>query len=51
MTVDYRGAKTVYVRTTGYDKNIFTCVLAILEMAPMVIFKGKDYRREITHQT
>jgi len=45
MTVDYRGAKTVHMRTTGNDKNRFTCVLAILadgtKLPPMVIFKGK----------
>ena len=45
MTVDYRGAKTVHMRTTGNDKSRFTCVLAILadgtNLPPMVIFKGK----------
>jgi len=56
MTVDYRGAKTVHIRTTGNDKNRFTCVLAVLgdgtKLPPMVIFKGKrlqkgDYPQDV----
>ena len=44
LTIDKRGAKTVQVRTTGNDKNRFTCVLTILadgtKLPPIVIFKG-----------
>src|SRR5438128_2291609 len=49
MTVDYREAKTVHIRTTGNDKNIFTCVLAVLgdgtKLPPTVIFKGKRLQK------
>jgi hypothetical protein len=49
MTVDYKGAKTVHIRTTGNDKNRFTCVLAVLgdgtKLPPMVIFKGKRLQK------
>jgi len=49
MTIDYRGAKTVHIRTTGNDKNRFTCVLAVLadgtKLPPMIIFKGKRLQK------
>ncbi|CAG8816720.1 5721_t:CDS:1, partial [Racocetra fulgida] len=45
LTVDYRCAKTVQIKTTGNDKNQFTCVLAVLansiKLLSMVIFKEK----------
>ena len=54
MTVDYKGAKTVHIRTTDNDKNRFICVLAALGDAqnflPWSYLKVKDYRRGITHQ-
>ena len=43
-TINEKEAKTVQIRTTGNDKNWFTCVLAIMadggKLLPMVIFKG-----------
>jgi hypothetical protein len=45
MTVDLKASKTVHVRTTGNEKNRFTCVLGILsngvKLPPFVVFKGK----------
>lgn len=44
-TVEKKGTKTIQIRTTGNDKNRFTCVLTVLadgtKLTPMVIFKGK----------
>ncbi|CAG8644538.1 10171_t:CDS:2 [Paraglomus occultum] len=49
LTIDYKGVKTVHIRTTGNDKNRFTCVLAVLgdgtKLPPMVIFKGKRLQK------
>ncbi len=45
VTVEAKGNKTVHIRTTGNEKNRFTCVLSVLangtKLLPMVIFKGK----------
>jgi len=45
LTIEERGAKTVQIRTTGNEKNRFTCVLTVLadgtKLPPIVIFKGK----------
>jgi len=42
-TINNKGAKTVQIRTTGNEKNWFTCVLAITangnKLPPIVIFK------------
>ena len=44
-TIETKGAKTVQIRTTGNEKNRFTCVLTVLangsKLPPLVIFKGK----------
>jgi len=44
LTIDCRGAHSIPIRTTGNEKNRFTCVLGILadgtKLQPMVIFKG-----------
>jgi len=44
-TIETKGAKTVQIRTTGNEKNQFTCVLTVLangsKLPPLVIFKGK----------
>ncbi|CAH1770491.1 4274_t:CDS:2, partial [Entrophospora sp. SA101] len=54
LTIDKRGAKTVQVRTTGNDKNRFTCVLTILadgtKLPPIVIFKGKRMPKNLPSQ-
>ena len=39
-TVHSKGAKAVYVRSTGAEKRRLTAVLAAM-LPPMVIFKGK----------
>ena len=45
VTVEAKGNKTVHIRTTGNEKNQFTCILSVLangtKLPPMVIFKGK----------
>lgn len=45
QTVDFRGAKTVGVKTTGHEKLHFTCVLAITadggKLPPFLVFKRK----------
>ena len=45
VTVEAKGNKTVHIRTTGNEKNWFTCVLSVLangtKLSPMIIFKGK----------
>lgn len=46
-TVNKRGDKTVFVRTTGHERQRFTVVLACLadgtKLPPMVIFKRKTF--------
>ena len=45
VTVEAKGNKTVYIRTTGNEKNRFTYILSVLangtKLSPMVIFKEK----------
>lgn len=45
-TVDNKGAKTVFVKTTGHEKNRFTVVLACMadgtSLPPTIIFKRKS---------
>lgn len=44
-TVDFKGAKTITVKSTGHEKSRFTVVLSCLangvKLTPMVIFKRK----------
>ena len=50
LTLEECGAKTVQVRTTGNEKNRFTCVLTILadgiKLPLIVIFEGLKMPRE-----
>ena len=45
QTIDTKGKKTVFVRTTGHEKTHFTVVLSCLadgtKLRPMIIFKRK----------
>ena len=49
-TVESRGSKTVFVKTTGHEKTRFTVVLACLangiKLKPMVVFKRKTMPKE-----
>ena len=49
-TVESRGAKTVFVKTTSHEKTRFTVVLACLadgtKLKPMVVFKRKTMPKE-----
>ncbi|CAG8791929.1 7518_t:CDS:2, partial [Dentiscutata erythropus] len=49
LTVNYRCAKTVQIKTTGNDKNRFTCVFSVLangmKLLSMVILKVKRLPR------
>jgi hypothetical protein len=51
LTVNQKGAKTVQIKTTGNEKNRFTCVLSVLangeKLLPMVIFKGKRLPKDL----
>lgn len=51
LTIEERGAKTVQIRTTGNEKNRFTCVLTVLadgtKLPPIVIFKGKKIPKNL----
>ncbi|CAG8841519.1 22884_t:CDS:2, partial [Gigaspora margarita] len=47
LTVNLKGAKTVYIRTTGNNKNRFiivlTCFANSKKLSPVFIFKGKGW--------
>ena len=51
LTIENRGVKSVQVRTTGNEKNRFTCVLTVLadgtKLPPIVIFKGKQMPKNL----
>jgi len=51
LTIEERNAKTVQIRTTGNEKNRFTCVLTVLangtKLPPIVIFKGKQMPKNL----
>jgi hypothetical protein len=51
LTIENRGAKSVQIRTTGNEKNRFTCVLTVLadgtKLPPIVIFKGKQMPKNL----
>ena len=51
LTIENCGAKTVQIRTTGNEKNQFTCVLTVLadgtKLSPIVIFKGKQMPKNL----
>ena len=51
LTIEERSAKTVRIRTTGNEKNRFTCVLTVLadgtKLPPIVIFKGKKIPKNL----
>jgi len=53
-TIDIRGTNTVHLRTTGNEKNHFTCVLTVLadgtKLKPMVIFKGKRLPKDLPQE-
>src|SRR6266498_1986850 len=48
LTIEERGAKTVQIRTTGNEKNRFTCVLTVLadgtKLPPIVICLNKPFK-------
>ena len=54
-TLNERGARTVAVRTTGQDKDRFTCVLAARadgsKLHPLVMFKGKRKDKSLEKMT
>ena len=49
-TVDTSGKKTFLIKTTGYEKNHFTVVLACIadgnKLPPIIIFKRKTMPKE-----
>ena len=49
-TVDFKGQKTITVKTTGAEKSYMTVVLSCLadgmKLPPMVVFKRKTMPKE-----
>ncbi|CAG8449316.1 2501_t:CDS:1, partial [Funneliformis caledonium] len=51
LTIENHDAKTVQIRTTGNEKNQFTCVLTVLadgtKLPLIVIFKDKQMPKNL----
>ena len=51
MTIDQRGASSIYVPFTGYESASFTCILAIYlvgkKVSPLIITKDKKEKIEM----
>lgn len=49
-TIDYRGASSIYISSTGYESARVTCILAIRldgkKAPPLIISKGKKDKIE-----
>ena len=49
-TVDFKGSKTVTIKTSGYEKSHFITVLACCadgtKLPPLLIFKRKTFPKE-----
>ena len=54
-TLEEQGTRTVAIRTTGHDKDRFTCVLAARadgsKLHPLIVFKGKRKDKSLQNMT
>jgi len=50
-TVDFKGAKTIMIKTSGYEKRLYTIVLACCadgtKLPPLLIFKRKTLSKDV----